>query len=147
MAVSKQGIVGYELLDHNCRKADFVTFVSNLEVTPGTTMLMDNVAFHHSREVKEIAAAKSLRVLYTPPYSPRTNAIENVFGMLKPEYRRQCPPQASEHFNYQSLLLGILESWKSLKRFDTTFDHALHFVQTTLLQLQTDPSFRFSGYG
>jgi transposase len=114
LAVSTKGIVGYEVLDHNCRKSDFICFVQALHIRPGTTLVMDNIAFHHSKDVADAAKIKGARILFTPPYSPRCNAIENVFGALKHEYRSHCPPSASDSFDYESLLLAMLESWPNL---------------------------------
>jgi transposase len=74
MAVSSQrGVVGAQILDHNCRKADFIEFIRHLDVPTGTSLLMDNV---------EMISDKGLCPLFIPQYSPRVNAIENVFGVL-----------------------------------------------------------------
>ena len=43
MAISKDRIVGYNIMDHNCKKADFVDFIRTLNLSPGTALLMDNV--------------------------------------------------------------------------------------------------------
>jgi transposase len=61
MAVSSEGIVGYEILSHNCRKADYVEFIEHLDVPPGTALLMDNVAFHRSKETLQAIAVKGCR--------------------------------------------------------------------------------------
>jgi transposase len=108
MAVSTTGVVGYEVLEHNCRKVDFIRFMDNLEVAPNTTIVMDNIAFHHSKEVAQVAITKGVRLLFTPPYSPKGNAIENVFGVLKREYRSLCPPNstACDAIDYMSLYRG-----------------------------------------
>jgi transposase len=147
LAVSASGIVGYEVLDHNCRKADFVRFVQALDVQPGTALVMDNIAFHHSKEVAAAAQLKGARLLFTPPYSPRGNAIENVFGVLKQEYRSRCPPMACESFDYESLLIVLLESWTTcdLRKF---MGRTKAWVQDTHDMLQADPSAiqRFCGY-
>jgi transposase len=147
LAVSASGIVGYEVLDHNCRKADFIRFIQGLQVRPGTTLVMDNIAFHHSKEVAEVAKLKGARLLFTPPYSPRGNAIENVFGALKHEYRSNCPPSACDSFDYESLLHVLLESWTNcnLRKF---MARTRAWVQETRDMLLADPSAieRFCGY-
>ena len=58
MAVSRNGVVHHEILDHNCRKADFIKFIENLPVERGCSLLMDNVAFHKSRETLEALRKK-----------------------------------------------------------------------------------------
>jgi len=42
-AVSVKGIVHYKILDHNCKKVDFVQFVSELHVKQGTVAVLDNI--------------------------------------------------------------------------------------------------------
>ena len=91
MAINAQKVVHYEVLSHNCKKADFVGFVSRLPVAPGSILLMDNVAFHHSRETVEAVRSIGCQQLFSPPYSPRFNPIELFFGVVKASYRRSCP--------------------------------------------------------
>ena len=141
LAVSANGIVGYDVLDHNCRKVDFVRFMETLDVMPGTTLVMDNIAFHHSKEVAEISNRKGTRLLFTPPYCPRGNAIENVFGVIKREYRSLCPPNSTSHdaCDYASLLYALLESWRTcnLCKF---MSRTKAWVLDTLNMLRSDPS-------
>ena len=53
---------------------------------------MDNIKFHHSLDTRNAAATKGFHQIFVPPYSPRGNTIEHVFGVLKAEYRSHCPP-------------------------------------------------------
>jgi transposase len=52
-------------------------------------ILLDNVAFHHARQVAQVAEAKKLTLLYVPPYSPWYNPVETVFSLVKRRYY-QC---------------------------------------------------------
>ena len=114
MAVSnKRGIVGWNVLDHNCKKKDFMSFLTQkvLTVKLGkTTLLMDNIPFHRSREVQSMISDKDYEVLYTPPYSPRFNAIEMIFSILKQRYRRGCPVHPVHEFDYRQLIDDIIKS-------------------------------------
>lgn len=40
MAISKDGIVGHQILDTNCKKVDFIRFIESLQVPKNTTLLM-----------------------------------------------------------------------------------------------------------
>ena len=40
MACSSTGIVHHEILDHNCKKIDFLSFINNLNAPRGSTLLM-----------------------------------------------------------------------------------------------------------
>ena len=51
------------------------------------TLIMDNVAFHKSKRIKELVESRGHRILFIPPYSPQCNPIEEVFSELKRRYR------------------------------------------------------------
>lgn len=61
----------------------FSEFLSNLDAPAQTVILLDNVAFHHSKSVEEMAKRKNFELLYVPPYSPWYNPIEGVFSIVK----------------------------------------------------------------
>ena len=144
MAVSATGIVHYEILDHNCKKADFVGFINMLPLPRDTTLVLDNVRFHHSIETVQAAKTKGFSLLHIPPYSPKMNAIENVFGMLKARYRKRCPLIASKTTDYKDLLVQTLNA---TQQFSAFFQNTLAIVAVTLQQATEDPEgFRFCGY-
>jgi transposase len=82
LAVSSKGLVGFEILD-------FLKFVQNLNIPHKSTIIMDNIAFHHSKEIVHALTLKGASFLYSLSYSPKLNPVENVFGMLKPRYREK----------------------------------------------------------
>ena len=49
---------------------------------------MDNVSFHHCKEVVEFIHSQNWKILYTPPYSPWFSPIEGVFSVVKNHYRK-----------------------------------------------------------
>lgn len=67
-------------------KIKFLAFLECLDLPKNTVVLLDNVSFHHSKEVKSFAATKQWILLYVPPYSPWFNPIEGVFSIVKREY-------------------------------------------------------------
>ena len=90
MAVTSSGVIHYDVLDGNGNKNNFIRFVKTLRVPKGTTLVMDNVAFHHSRETMSAVADIGCIALFIPPYSPRYNAIEYAFSAMKRLYRSAC---------------------------------------------------------
>ena len=110
MAVSAQRVVHYQVLDHNCRKADFIRFIDEMPASQGATLVMDNIGFHRSPETVEAIHRKGCKQLRVPPYSPRMNAIENVFGMMKPKYRGKCPPQTDDKFDYRQTFIDVINA-------------------------------------
>ena len=108
MAIGRQGIIHYDVSEDNCNKSRFVAFVNQLPCPPGTVILMDNVAFHRSTESRHALEARGFQELFIPPYSPRLNAIENVFSAVKQTYRSHCPCTFDASFDYVSLMIGVL---------------------------------------
>lgn len=128
LAVSRSGVVHHEILDHNCRKDDFIAFVNRLPDGHGKTIVLDNVKFHRSHDTMIAIVRKGYKALFTPPYSPRFNAVEYVFSSLKQTYRSQCPIDRPEGFDYPSLLESVIATTGP---FDTTFSHVRRCVKTT----------------
>lgn len=64
----------------------FSSFLESLQLDQGTVILLDNVAFHHSKLAKQVADAKGFILLFTPPYSPWFNPIEGIFSIVKREF-------------------------------------------------------------
>lgn len=146
MAVSKTGLVGYEILDHNCKKPDFVKFIQKLKAPKGSVLLMDNIPFHHSKEVIEAIKLKECNTLYTIPYSPRINPIENIFGMIKPLYRQGCPPEFGKYYNYKGLFENVISNLQG-KLLTKFFLHVRAIANQTINSIETDSEkFVFNGY-
>jgi transposase len=78
---------------------------------------MDNVAFHHSAETLRTVADKGFVPLFIPPYSPRVNAIENIFGVLKNKYRKRCPVHVDMAMNYKRIMQDVLNEGMNCKPF------------------------------
>lgn len=147
MAVANTGLVGYEVLDHNCKKADFVKFVQTLKAPKGSVFLMDNIPFHHSKEVIDVIKVKECNALFTIPYSPRINPIENVFGMIKPLYRQRCPCEFTKSFNYKQLFENITIDYLQGRSLSNFFNHVRTIARETIDGIDADhQGFVFNGY-
>jgi transposase len=80
MIIEKAAYVG------SFNSLSFSLFLESLPVPEGTVILLDNVSFHHSRIVKEVADRKGFVLLFVPPYSPWFNPIEGIFSIVKREF-------------------------------------------------------------
>lgn len=91
----------------------FVDFVQQLPRLPGKALVivMDNGSMHKSWLVKQALPhlrAQRIYLYYLPPYSPKLNAIEAIFGVIK---RNELPERR-------------YTSWESLEAaIDTGFIH------------------------
>jgi transposase len=58
---------------------------------PGDVVILDNLATHKIRGVREVIEAASARLLYLPPYSPDFNPIEPMWSKIKQILRSHAP--------------------------------------------------------
>ena len=58
---------------------------------PGDPVIMDNLATHKIRGVREVLEAAGARLLYLPPYSQDFNPIEPMWSKIKQILRSQAP--------------------------------------------------------
>lgn len=84
--VDKNGLITKEHLIGAYNKLLFLDFLKKCQLPPDTVILLDNVRFHHSLVVKELATQRGWELLYVPPYSPWFNPIEEVFSIVKRDY-------------------------------------------------------------
>ena len=82
-AVTQTGKIYSNQRQGSYNRESFLEALRGFKFAPGTVIMLDNVAFHHSKRVKEYAEQHGLHLLYTPPYSPWFNPIENVFSIMK----------------------------------------------------------------
>lgn len=95
LAISNiRGVIAYRTFSGSCNRDRFAAFIREDVIAPGATVTLDNVRFHHSVIVKHAAEAVGLRLVFTPPYSPDFNFIENAFSVIKSHTRKF---DASEH--------------------------------------------------
>ena len=85
-ALRASGPFAIELMDGATNGTRFRTYVADSLVpalTPGDTVVMDNLAAHKVAGIRQLIEAAGARLLYLPPYSPDFNPIENAFAKLK----------------------------------------------------------------
>lgn len=128
---SSKGILCYKRQPNTFDKESFLTFLkeSLLPSLPSETkaLLMDNIRFHHSKEVIQLLESFGITPLFIPPYSPRCNPIEEVFSLLKQIFRRVEMSKGS----FLQQVETSLEELKLFKDLLTYYLHARNHVQTT----------------
>jgi transposase len=88
LAISnKRGVVHHETIKGSANAKIFANFVSKIQAPKDSYALLDNVRFHHSRCVREEANKKNMSLVYTPPYQPDFNPVENAFSVIKSHTR------------------------------------------------------------
>jgi transposase len=91
-AVSNKKILAYQIMKGSCNKERYVAFLKNILIPKLTgnkyVLLADNLSYHHSKIVKNLVQNSNGKCIYTPPYSPDNNPIENVFSVIKSKVRK-----------------------------------------------------------
>eukprot|EP00873_Tetraselmis_striata_P043964 jgi/Tetstr1/464228/TSEL_009033.t1 len=90
LAISNtRGVVHHATYSGSCNSQKFAGFLGDLpQFSSRTSIILDNVRFHHSHVVKAAAHANTLHLVFTPPYCPDFNPIENAFSVIKSVTRR-----------------------------------------------------------
>ncbi len=79
--------------------AAYVKKVLVPELTPGTVVILDNLATHKNAEAAKTMREAGCWFLFLPPYSPDLNPIEMAFSKLKAHLRRIGARSFSDMFN------------------------------------------------
>ena len=90
-AITTAGVLGAMTVDASTDAAVFVAFVDQVLVprlTPGMTVVMDNLSSHKVAAVARLIEQAGCRVVYLPPYSPDYSPIEPIFSKVKGHLRR-----------------------------------------------------------
>jgi transposase/predicted transcriptional regulator len=96
----------------------FSNFIRASNFPAKSVILLDNVSFHHSKIVKEVAKQKNYDLLYVPPYSPIFNPIEGIFSIIKRNYYKCKSIQESLENILESHLTSFFRySMNSITRF------------------------------
>lgn len=69
-----------------CNTDVFNTWVEQVllkEIPQGTTVIMDNAAFHKSKRTRELIEEAGCYLLFLPTYSPDLNPIEHCWHKVK----------------------------------------------------------------
>lgn len=89
-ALTAQGAIAPMVLDGPMDRVCFEAYVKHFliaELTPGSIVVMDNLAAHKSPAVAEMLHAAGATLWYLPPYSPDLNPIEQMWSKVKTALR------------------------------------------------------------
>lgn len=89
--LSQKEIIAPIIFEGTCNKAIFETYVETIlikELTPGQTVVMDNINFHKTDRVRELIESVKCSVLFLPTYSPDLNPIEHYWFKIKHNIRK-----------------------------------------------------------
>ena len=86
-------------------------------------VIMDNLSVHKTKEVREVFEEHGIEVIYTPPYSPECNAIEEGISKVKNEIRSNSDKNAENMIDLigealdhvtESNAQGFIRHWQKM---------------------------------
>ena len=89
--MSEEGVVRHRIEGVSVKAENFLRFLTDLLLLleQPSVIVMDNVSFHHGDVVVNTIHEHGHDVLYTPPYSPFLNPIEDFFHLIKGTYLKR----------------------------------------------------------
>ena len=91
-AISEQGgLRAFTVLPGSSTLTNFLEWVAKHllpTLHPGQVVLMDNLRAHRNDQVRQLIESVGAHVLYTPPYSPEFNPIEECWSKIKNTVRK-----------------------------------------------------------
>ncbi len=124
-AISREKIIGYELIETNVNSEMYLNFIKKIMKTrlnKKKTIFQDNARIHHAKIVKEYALKRGIVLKYNPAYSPEFNPIEYVFSKIKTDFRKK---------NHNNLKQDVIDSINSieLKDLKNCYEHSLKNIK------------------
>jgi transposase len=112
VAISNKKCLGYKLYENGAVNADrFNNFlIEILKNVKNKLIILDNGQIHKKENVKNTIINSGNKLLYTCPYHPRLNTIENWFNQLK-HYIKQDKPK-----NFNELKESLKNSINKIKK-------------------------------
>ena len=80
------------------------------ELQQGDMVIMDNLATHKVKGVRQAIEEVGARLEYLPPYSPDFNPIENMWSKIKQSLRRQEPRTADQLLAAAKIAFGSIST-------------------------------------
>ena len=120
MAITTEKILHHKELTESVNGDIFFSFIKDVINTlteEGYIFLFDNVSFHKKKEMLKYITEKGHKYMFTPSYSPNSNPIENLFGIVKQQYYKDTKEEISNISTHKKVIKKIR---KVIKNFPNT---------------------------
>ena len=127
--VSTDCVESHYIVDNSMNKIEFIKFLrATLPDCKQHVLLLDNIAFHRSKEVLKVIEDCGKSVLFVPPYSPQYNPIEHVFSSMKNSFRKMREVETAIVPLTTERLDDFVHAWKACEQplsWNKTFNSCL----------------------
>lgn len=122
MVISLKGIE-YLLTKDNINGAILFNFINtHKQCFTNKTIVMDNVPFHKSNNIKELIKQLNSTIEYIVPYHCELNPIEEVFSLLKHKVRKTIPITDSDYKEVINTTVKTINKDYVQKYYDHSFN-------------------------
>lgn len=87
-AICSTGLLHQTVVSGSSNEKQFIQFLEGLKGVPQRYIMLDNVAFHKTRDVRVTFQKIGKTPLFISPYSPEWNPVEFYFSMMKSHLRK-----------------------------------------------------------
>jgi len=129
-------VLAWQLVVGSFNKQLFLSFLHNRllprmsDLPASRHLLMDNIAFHRSKEVVQLLQEYEFpSPIFSPPYHPETNPVEMAFSLMKARARHVQPSSLTE---VASVVQQSIENDLSSDVLQRLFTHSLPFAGVAL---------------
>jgi transposase len=94
VAISNKKTIGWELYEEGAVNSErLMAFINKYikGIYEDNLVIMDNAGFHKTQDVKNAVKESNNKLIYTVPYYPRSNPIEQYFSQLKHYIKKKSP--------------------------------------------------------
>lgn len=133
MAITCNGILTHKMTKESINSTSFFEFfcdVVSKRPKQCNVVVMDNIAFHRSRRITELASTHGIKIVYTPPYSPQFNPIELLFANVKRRFKSLLHKNTSFRLAIESSIKDSVHE-DNHKKFVHCFIHEVESYSTT----------------
>lgn len=124
MAIDRFGNFHCRWTTDNVTANHFAMFIDSLPWQGDYSILMDNASIHKAKALQKHMSQHN--VMFTPPYSPDCNPIENVFSVIKHRFRNRLMRQDTKH---HEIIQEIVHGLNHSSLFGNCFAHMESFLR------------------
>ncbi len=112
------------LTKDNINGATLFDFIStHKQYFTNKTIVMDNVPFHKSKNIKELVTQLNSKIEYIVPYHCELNPIEEVFSLLKHKVRKTIPITDNDYEEVIEATVKTINKDYIQKYYDHSFNY------------------------
>lgn len=135
--ISVNGIENHKLIDGSYNKEEFCRFLVDCNqkgiFNNNPVLVMDNVAFHHSQEVRIYLDSVNVEYAFLSPYSPDLNPIENIFSWIKSKLDLYRPRSQTREI-LKNRIVEIIRSAGTLNEYYRSFWSKVNEISNNILE-------------